>query len=274
MLMEGHVLQVAGAAPQPHTRPWPGCATQKWGAQILGSWVRGLGGRGDILASGGRDPARSRAVAPSAGGRTSRARDAWPAGPVPRVCTCARTRARLPSCARTRTRAHARLRACERPVTRPDTLPTHGHGQGRGIVFTEPLAMPTDAQPHRAPCRRLPRRVPRGPWCWGLGPSPDVAAPHRALPHPCSVSKSRTAPADRASCLTAARPWASPRTRHPSCCKLTSPAACNQIPLHPSTQPCPSWLPRPVSSSLALVGPQDGSHPPTFQPSSPPSFAT
>lgn len=53
------------------------------------------------------------------------------------------------------------------------------------------------------------------------------------------------------------------------------PAAWNQIPLHPSTHSCPSWLPSTsVSSSSALAGPQDGSYHPTFQPLAPPSFAT
>lgn len=184
MLMEGHVLQVAGAAPQPHTRPWPGCATQKWGAQILGSWVRGLGGRGDILASGGRDPARSRAVAPSAGGRTSRARDAWPAGPVPRVCTCARTRARLPSCARTRTRAHARLRACD-PSRAPTRYPPTGTGRAEALSLPSPSQCPPMLSLTGPPAADSPAECPGGPGAGGwvpplMSPHPTELCPIRA----------------------------------------------------------------------------------------------
>lgn len=184
MLMEGHVLQVAGAAPQPHARPWPGCATQKWGAQILGSWVRGLGGRGDILASGGRDPARSRAVAPSAGGRTSRARDAWPAGPVPRVCTCARTRARLPSCARTRTRAHARLRACD-PSRAPTRYPPTGTGRAEALSLPSPSQCPPMLSLTGPPAADPPAECPGGPGAGGwvpplMSPHPTELCPIRA----------------------------------------------------------------------------------------------
>lgn len=118
-------------------------------------------------------------------------------GPVPQVCTCARTRVWLQSCVSavpTRVLVHMHVCVC---VT--SHVPTSRYiltctGTGSGIVFTEPLTMPTDARPHRAACPGPHLECPGGPGIGGWVPFPDVTASHRDLSHLYPQSQSPSQP--------------------------------------------------------------------------------
>lgn len=81
------------------------------------------------------------------------------------------------------------------------------HCCGSGIVFTELLTRPTDAQPHGSLALGPASECTGGPGVGGWVPFPHVTTLHRVLSHLLLISMSLAATAELASHLPAAPPW-------------------------------------------------------------------